>query len=91
MTDDKLMRDDFLEQTVAIATVPRELKWFIWQIAIRACASECARMCKDIAERHVCSGRYVSDVAEHSVFAAGQADGAEECATAICERFGVGG
>lgn len=47
MTGDKLMREAFLEQTVAIATVPRELKWFIWQIAIRACASECARIADD--------------------------------------------
>ncbi|MCG3134239.1 MAG: hypothetical protein HMLKMBBP_01531 [Planctomycetes bacterium] len=49
MTDDKLMREEFIEQTVAIATVPRELKWFIWQIAVRACAAECARMCEQFA------------------------------------------
>jgi hypothetical protein len=43
----------------------------------------CAKVCDDIAEAHQRSGRYVSVVADHSVRAGGQVDGAEECARSI--------
>jgi hypothetical protein len=43
----------------------------------------CAIVCEQIAKRHLQSGRYVSAVADHSVRAGGQVDGAEECARAI--------
>jgi len=75
MTGDKLMREAFLEQTVAIATVPRELKWFIWQIAIRACAAECARIALS-----------VWDNGEEGAHGGEQAN---RTAKAIRERFGV--
>jgi len=41
------------------------------------------RLCDEIADRHLSSGRYVSVVADHSTRAGGQVDGAEECARAI--------
>jgi hypothetical protein len=51
--------------------------------AVAAERERCARICDDIAKRHLCSGRYTSVVADHSVRAGGQVDGAEECAAAI--------
>lgn len=44
----------------------------------------CAEICEGVAEKHLTSGRYASVVADHSVRAGGQADGANECANAIC-------
>lgn len=51
----------------------------------------CAKVCEDIAEAHLRSGRYSSVVADHSVRAGGQVDGAEECAEAIRARAGKEG
>lgn len=51
--------------------------------AVAAERERIAKLCEDIAERHLRSGRYVSVVADHSVRAGGQVDGAEECAAAI--------
>jgi hypothetical protein len=43
----------------------------------------CAKVCDAIADRHLSSGRYSSIIADHSLRAGGQVDGAEECAKAI--------
>ena len=51
-----------------------------------ACAAQreqCAKLCEQIATQHLSSGRYLSVIADHSVRAGGQVDGAEECARAI--------
>ena len=53
--------------------------WEIYQAATAAAIERCAKVCESVAERHLTSGRYISAVADHSIRAGGQVDGAEEC------------
>ena len=63
--------------------VPADVYAALGRAFVEVERERCAKLCDDISERHLRSGRYVSVVADHAVRAGGQVDGADECARAI--------
>jgi hypothetical protein len=61
------------------------IEWRYGELVWNAALDEAARTCEKISASHLNSGRYVSVVADHSVRAGGQADGAGQCFWAITD------
>lgn len=83
MTDDEIID----AWTTITRLVPERANIIAFARALLAREREAnARVCDDIEEKHLQSGRYASVIADHSVRAGGQVDGAKECAAAIRSR-----
>ena len=57
--------------------------WMAWQAGQAAMRERLAVLCEEIGDKHLASGRYASVIADASVRAGGQVDGAYECARSI--------
>lgn len=83
MTEEERFEDWFVRYSHPLRYQDRAAASIAWGAAAESTKERCAKVCEAVAERHLSSGRYVSVVADHSVRAGGQVDGAEECARAI--------